>query len=136
MQYIYKLCLDVVHSDRNFRAGHIFPNFKKNTQLRLIPRILKLMFIPGTYFLPKLMHSATKSKKSIIQYFICFCKHISMLWYEIAKIVLLKCSLCISLCMLAFSASRFRLHTGETPYQCSYCQKKFTRKEHLTNHTR
>lgn len=29
-----------------------------------------------------------------------------------------------------------RLHTGETPYQCNYCQKKFTRKEHLTNHVR
>uniref|UniRef100_A0A182VV42 C2H2-type domain-containing protein n=1 Tax=Anopheles minimus TaxID=112268 RepID=A0A182VV42_9DIPT len=28
------------------------------------------------------------------------------------------------------------LHTGETPFQCSYCQKKFTRKEHLTNHVR
>lgn len=29
-----------------------------------------------------------------------------------------------------------RLHTGETPYQCTYCDKKFTRKEHLTNHVR
>lgn len=34
------------------------------------------------------------------------------------------------------SLSLTRLHTGETPYQCTFCQKKFTRKEHLTNHTR
>lgn len=29
-----------------------------------------------------------------------------------------------------------RLHTGETPYHCTYCEKKFMRKEHLKNHVR
>ena len=29
-----------------------------------------------------------------------------------------------------------RTHTGETPYQCDVCQKKFKTKTHLKSHTR
>lgn len=105
---------------------------------------------PGTYFLLK--HSPENQTKVKIKFeeisqihfihntlsvqFDNFC-----CWFQASKNVVVILSLFLSSVLLAtLSLSRlsfwFRLHTGETPYQCSYCQKKFTRKEHLTNHTR
>merc|ERR1712113_1357586 len=38
--------------------------------------------------------------------------------------------------VVSLGVRNLRKHTGENPFQCTFCTKKFKRKQHLTNHVK